>query len=99
MDSIDDNDVLTGSGATLLCISESLMGGMGADERVLFGMVSICPSTAEIIYDEFVDTGMRPELEARTMFCIIASELRLTWISDSVNSYKAMRAAITKGKA
>lgn len=67
MDSIDNGEILGGSGATLLCISESLMGGMGADERVLFGVVSICLSTAEIIYDEFIDTGMRPELEVKVI--------------------------------
>lgn len=36
---------------------------MGADERVLIGLVSVTPATGDIIYDEFIDSHMRSELE------------------------------------
>lgn len=51
--------------APLICLSEELRGGMGADERVLFGMISVTPATGDIIYDEFLDSHMRSELEVR----------------------------------
>ena len=38
---------------------------MGADEQVLFGMISVTPSTGDIVYDEFLDSHMRSELEVR----------------------------------
>ena len=67
MESVDDIDGVGGSslGAALLSLSEQLLGGMGADERVKFGLVSVSPTTGEVIYDEFVDTAMRTELETR----------------------------------
>lgn len=36
-----------------MSLVETLRGGMGADERVLIGMVTIIPSTGDIVYDEF----------------------------------------------
>lgn len=63
MESTDDGDSLSNAGAALLCLSESLMGGMGADERVSIGLVSVSPATGEVVYDEFVDGAMRTELE------------------------------------
>jgi DNA mismatch repair protein MSH3 len=54
--------------APLLCISEELRGGMGADERVLFGMVAVTPSTGDVIHDEFLDSHMRSELEVTGTF-------------------------------
>lgn len=47
----------------LVCIVENLEGGMGADERVSFGLVSVIPSTGDIIWDDFQDGFMRTELE------------------------------------
>jgi DNA mismatch repair protein MSH3 len=32
---------------------EEQKGGMGVDERVSISMISICPSTGDVIYDEF----------------------------------------------
>lgn len=37
----------------LMCVMEEQKGGMGVDERVLISMISICPSTGDIVYDEF----------------------------------------------
>lgn len=67
MESIDDADALGSSslGAALLSLSEQKMGGMGADERVKFGLISVSPTTGEVVYDEFTDTAMRSELETR----------------------------------
>lgn len=36
-----------------MCIVEQLRGGMGADERVNLGMIVICPSTGDVVWDEF----------------------------------------------
>jgi hypothetical protein len=36
-----------------MCIVEQLRGGMGADERVNVGMIVICPSTGDVVWDEF----------------------------------------------
>ncbi|KZT60361.1 hypothetical protein CALCODRAFT_114887 [Calocera cornea HHB12733] len=65
-DSLDDDDAF-GQTTTrpLMCLIEELRGGMGADERVLIGMVSVVPSTGDIVYDEFEDGHMRSELETR----------------------------------
>jgi DNA mismatch repair protein MSH3 len=79
MDSIDNfNKYET---PPLMCLVEEQRGGMGVDEKVRFGMVAICPSSGEIVWDEFdgeethsshpfliivlQDTHMRTELEVR----------------------------------
>ena len=36
-----------------MCLVEQLRGGMGADERVNIGMIAICPSTGDVVWDEF----------------------------------------------
>ncbi len=64
LESADDNGGNTFA-APLICLSEELRGGMGADEQVLFGMISVTPSTGDIVYDEFLDSHMRSELEVR----------------------------------
>ncbi|KIO18514.1 hypothetical protein M407DRAFT_11850 [Tulasnella calospora MUT 4182] len=63
LDSADDES--RASPPTLTCFVESLLGGMGADQRVLIGMVSVIPSTGEVTYDEWEDGHMRTELETR----------------------------------
>ncbi|KAG8968832.1 Mismatch repair protein msh3 [Tulasnella sp. 425] len=63
LDSADDES--RASPPTLTCLVESLLGGMGADQRVLIGMVSVIPSTGEVTYDEWEDGHMRTELETR----------------------------------
>ncbi|KAG8825802.1 Mismatch repair protein msh3 [Serendipita sp. 401] len=65
MESLDNDELSSRSTAALMCLSEGVMGGMGTDERVSIGLVSVSPATGEVVYDEFVDTGMRTELETR----------------------------------
>jgi DNA mismatch repair protein MSH3 len=48
VDNVDANDA-----PLLMCLVEQLRGGMGADERVNIGMIAICPSTGDVIWDEF----------------------------------------------
>lgn len=43
----------------LMCILETQLGGMGADERVSISMISICPSTGDVVYDDF-EGGLCP---------------------------------------
>lgn len=63
MNSTDDLD--PSSAPALMCLVEELKGGMGADERVLVGMVVISASTGDVVWDEFEDNHMRTELETR----------------------------------
>ncbi|KDQ59554.1 hypothetical protein JAAARDRAFT_625109 [Jaapia argillacea MUCL 33604] len=66
VDSLDSPDIHERSSAPpLMCLVEELRGGMGADERVGFGMVVVCPSTGDVVWDEFDDMHMRTELETR----------------------------------
>ena len=51
MDSADDVD--TSNPPLLTCVVEQLRGGMGHDERVNIGMIVICPSTGDVVWDEF----------------------------------------------
>jgi len=73
--------------APLICLSEELRGGMGADERVLLGMISVTPSTGDIVYDEFLDSHMRSELEvrgaSRNLADLTISQTRLSHIKPS----------------
>ena len=57
-----------------ICTYESLLGGMGADERVCISMVAVTPSTGDVVWDEFEDGFMRNELEVN----IVNPKLRLT---------------------
>jgi DNA mismatch repair protein MSH3 len=51
IDSADDVDI--NSTPLLMCLVEQLRGGIGPDERVSIGMIAICPSTGDVIWDEF----------------------------------------------
>lgn len=51
IDSVDDVD--PNDAPLLMCLVEQLRGGMGADERVNIGMIAICPSTGDVVWDEF----------------------------------------------
>ena len=54
VDDIDSADDVDANDAPLLmCLVEQLRGGMGADERVNIGMIAICPSTGDVVWDEF----------------------------------------------
>ena len=41
-----------------MCVVEQLRGGMGVDERVNVGMIVICPSTGDVVWDEFEGTSL-----------------------------------------
>ncbi|KAG8920758.1 Mismatch repair protein msh3, partial [Tulasnella sp. 418] len=66
LNSVEDaHDGSPSSPPSIGCFVESQLGGMGADERVTIGMVSVVPSTGEVTYDEWQDGHMRTELETR----------------------------------
>lgn len=47
------------------CLTESSAGGIGTDDRVSISILAVIASTGEVIYDDFVDTHLRTELEVR----------------------------------
>jgi len=51
LNSVDDLDRY--SPPPLMCLIEMQRGGMGPDERVSIGVIVICPSTGDVIWDEF----------------------------------------------
>lgn len=74
IDEIDgDSEEVTGVGTSapatgyLLCLTEKLGGGTGADEKVHVGIVAVQPGTGDVIYDEFDDGFMRSEIETRLL--------------------------------
>lgn len=64
-----------------MSIVEETRGGLGPDDKVLIGIISVVPSTGDVMYDEFsgwstfegesyvadinIDTFLRTELEVR----------------------------------
>ncbi|KAJ3864053.1 DNA mismatch repair protein MSH3 [Lentinula novae-zelandiae] len=61
MDSVDMT--ATHSPPPFLCIVEDRKAGKESD--VSIALISVCPSTGDVVYDEFEDTLMRLELETR----------------------------------
>ncbi|TFK72184.1 hypothetical protein BDN72DRAFT_836577 [Pluteus cervinus] len=61
LDSVDSVDRYTPP--PFMCITEETKSTNGAD--VHFGMISICPSTGDVVWDDFEDGPMRIELETR----------------------------------
>ncbi|GAB1310829.1 Mismatch repair protein msh3 [Madurella fahalii] len=55
------------AGGYLLCLTETLAGGAGTDERVNVGFIAVQPATGDIIYDDFEDGFMRREIETRLL--------------------------------
>ena len=41
-----------------MCITEEQKGRVGVDERVSISMIAICPSTGDVVYDEFEGNGL-----------------------------------------
>ncbi|EIM90301.1 DNA mismatch repair protein MSH3 [Stereum hirsutum FP-91666 SS1] len=65
---VDEMDSVDASGASaplLMCVVEEPKGGMGVDEKVIVGMIVVCPNTGDVTWDEFEDGHMRTELETR----------------------------------
>ena len=48
-----------------LCLTESSAGGIGTDDRVHISLLAVIASTGEVVYDDFVDSHLRTELEVR----------------------------------
>lgn len=70
-------------------------------EEVLFGLVSVVPSTGDVIFDEFSDSHMRKELEVRRSSSCPPINARLTslptgFTSDSDDAHSAAGAAATE---
>lgn len=63
MDELDSVDDMSKSAPLLMCLAEHMLGGMGADEIVGVGMIVVCPSTGDVVWDYFKDGHMRTELE------------------------------------
>ncbi|OCF34115.1 DNA mismatch repair protein MSH3 [Kwoniella heveanensis BCC8398] len=64
-----DDPVLPGSAPpptnALVAIVEQGLGGIAYDERARIALVSVIPSTGEVVWDEFDDSQIRTELETR----------------------------------
>ncbi|KAG6896947.1 hypothetical protein C0992_005153 [Termitomyces sp. T32_za158] len=60
LDSVDDLERY--NPPPFMCIVEQVKKGTTGD--VSFGMITICPSTGDVVWDDFEDTLMRIELEA-----------------------------------
>ncbi|KAI9456446.1 DNA mismatch repair protein MSH3 [Russula earlei] len=95
-DEVDSNDA-----PVLMCLVEQQRGGMGADEKVNIGMIAICPSTGDVVWDQFEDGHMRTELETRIMHCkpaeLLLAEQRLTKPSERMLKYFAGSATTEHG--
>ncbi|VDC07803.1 unnamed protein product [Peniophora sp. CBMAI 1063] len=65
VDALDSVDDANKSAPLLMCLAEHSLGGMGADEIVGVGMIVVCPSTGDVVWDYFKDGHMRTELETR----------------------------------
>ena len=63
IDEVDVDEDSRTAPPVFMCIAESLLGGMGADERVSISIVAVTPSTGDVLWDEFTDGFMRNELE------------------------------------
>ncbi|KAF9069829.1 DNA mismatch repair protein MSH3 [Rhodocollybia butyracea] len=64
VDTIDSVDMLeSASPAPFLCIVEDKKGSKETEVNV--ALISVCPSTGDVVYDEFEDSLMRLELETR----------------------------------
>lgn len=55
-----------------MCIVEQQRGGMGTDERVNIGMIVICPSTGDVVWDEF-------EGKLLLSTCLTSTEVVFRW--------------------
>ncbi|KAG5647140.1 hypothetical protein DXG03_001095 [Asterophora parasitica] len=62
LDSVDDLERY--SPPPFFCLVEESSGTSAGD--VSIGMITICPSTGDVVWDDFQDTLMRIELEVRT---------------------------------
>lgn len=69
---LDANGAVATAGATaqaatnaFVCLTESSAGGIGTDDRVNMSILAVIASTGEVVYDDFIDSHLRTELEVR----------------------------------
>ena len=85
--SVDDPSLSSpGDAPVLVCISEAPLGGMATDERVLFGLIAVTPSTGEVVWDDFEDGFMRSEIEVKEIFRCEGADIGLSGFT-SIDSY------------
>ncbi|EJD05960.1 uncharacterized protein FOMMEDRAFT_104344 [Fomitiporia mediterranea MF3/22] len=92
IDEIDaDDDDSRIAPPVFMCICESMLGGMGVDERVSISMVAVTPSTSDVLWDEFEDGFMRNELETRMAHIrpseILSSKDKLSKVTQKILQY------------
>lgn len=64
LDSVDDqSSTAPGLAPSIVCLIEVPLGGMGADERASISIVTVTPSTGDVVWDDFEDNFIRTELE------------------------------------
>ena len=52
-DDLDSPDDFAQATRPLMSIIEETRGGLGPDDKVLIGVISVVPSTGDVVYDEF----------------------------------------------
>jgi len=64
-----DEGVQSSAPATgfIMSFIESVRGGSGSSEKVVFCLLAVQPSTGELVFDEFEDGFMRSEFETRLL--------------------------------
>lgn len=80
IDEIDVDEDSRTAPPVFMCIVESLLGGMGADERVSISLVVVTPSTGDVVWDEFSDGFMRNELEVNIGHVKMTTRRGLTFV-------------------
>lgn len=65
VDSAGNEQLIQANNGAFVCLSESLRGGMGADDKVRITLVAAFLQTGEVVYDSFDDDFLRNELETR----------------------------------
>ncbi|THU92169.1 hypothetical protein K435DRAFT_672535 [Dendrothele bispora CBS 962.96] len=98
LDSIDERESI--DLPSFLCIVEDTKSSEN-EKDVSIGMICICPSTGDVIWDDFADTSMRLELETRVTHMkpseLLSFQDGLTKPSEKILS-SAMHSSTSNGK-
>jgi hypothetical protein len=92
LDSVDDLERYTPP--PFMCMVEHSKAGKTGEVSV--GMITICPSTGDVVWDDFEDTLMRIELEV--IGSIRTGGVFNKRILDKTCSHKTSRTAFTQGR-
>lgn len=65
VDEFTSVDAMGSAAPLLMCVVEELKGGMGVDEKVAIGVVIVCPSTGDVVWDDF--EGGLPSSRAKVL--------------------------------